>query len=82
MSAPRHLTAVLAGLTSFSPVVLTATAVPAGTAPWAGTPSVAPPTLPSIFGPAYDLDDTNPSCDANVGQANQYGTANPPCAGG
>lgn len=43
--------------------------------------NVALPTLPSIFGPAFDLLDTNPDCDDNVWQDNRYGTAFPPCAG-
>ena len=43
--------------------------------------NVALPTLPSIFGPAYDLLDTNPDCDENVWQGNRYRTAFPPCAG-
>lgn len=44
--------------------------------------NVALPTLPSIFGPAFDLLDTNPGCDDNVWQNNRYGAAFPPCAGG
>jgi len=43
--------------------------------------NVALPTLPSIFGPAYDLLDTNPDCDDNVWRSNRYRTAFPPCAG-
>jgi len=40
------------------------------------------PTLPSIFGPAFDLLDTNPDCDDNVWQGNRFGTAFPPCTMG
>ncbi|MFN2608323.1 MAG: right-handed parallel beta-helix repeat-containing protein [Acidimicrobiales bacterium] len=49
------------------------------------TANVALSTIPSAaFGPAFDLNDGNPNCDADVWYGNRYGTANPPCttAGG
>jgi parallel beta-helix repeat protein len=44
--------------------------------------NVALPTLPSTFGPAFDLNDTNPNCDSNLWQGNRYGTADPACTRG
>lgn len=40
------------------------------------------PLLGPAFGPAFDLNDDNPGCDANVWQNNRYLTVDPPCAAG
>jgi parallel beta-helix repeat protein len=40
------------------------------------------PLLGPAFGPAFDLNDSNPNCDNNVWRGNRYLTVDPPCAGG
>ena len=41
--------------------------------------AVRPTIANANFGPAYDLYDRNPNCDANTWFGNTYRTFNPPC---